>query len=137
VTGNGGETGRSVAGAPTRAAAPHRNGYSHMSGGTWRPVRQPDPCTVSRPLRQTAFAAAGLELSYLSTNADIRYDQNGGPFVPDLSVIGVLMFNSPAQTRQLLDRFVVRPPHSLGSLGDVEPSPPRPPWVPLDDRKPG
>ena len=28
---------------------------------------------------QAAFAAAGVELSYLSTNADIRYDQNGEP----------------------------------------------------------
>ena len=57
-----------------------------------------------------AFDAAGLELSYLSTNADIRYNQNGGPFVPDLSVIDVLMFNSPARTRELLDGFALTPP---------------------------
>ena len=57
---------------------------------------------------QAAFNAAGLELSYLSTNADIRYDQNGELFVPDLSIIDVLMFNSPAQARELLDRFVLR-----------------------------
>jgi hypothetical protein len=56
---------------------------------------------------QAAFTAAGLELSYLGTNPDIRYDQNDGPFVPDLSIIDVLMFNSPAQTRELLDRFVL------------------------------
>jgi hypothetical protein len=56
---------------------------------------------------QATFTAAGLELSYLSTNADIRYDQSGGPFVLDLSVIDVLMFNSPAQTRELLDHFVL------------------------------
>ena len=64
---------------------------------------------------QAAFSAAGLELSYLSANADIRYDQNGGRFVADLSVIDVLMFNSPAQTRELLDRFVLRAPESLGA----------------------
>jgi WbqC-like protein family len=60
-----------------------------------------------RLYEQAAFTAAGLDLSYLSTNADIRYDQNCEPFVPDLSVIDVLMFNSPAQTRELLDRFVL------------------------------
>ena len=57
---------------------------------------------------QGAFNAAGLELSYLSTNADIRYDQSSGLFVPGLSVIDVLMFNSPAQTRELLERCVFR-----------------------------
>lgn len=56
---------------------------------------------------QAAFTAAGIKLSYLSANADICYDQSGEPFVPDLSVIDVLMFNSPAQTRELLDRFVL------------------------------
>ena len=86
---------------------------------------------------QAAFATAGVELSYLSTNADIRYDQNGDLFVPDLSVIDVLMFNSPAQTRELLDRFVLRPPHSIGAMGDVETSPPRPLLVPLDHCKTG
>ena len=86
---------------------------------------------------QAAFNAAGLELSYLSTKADIRYDQHGGPFVPDLSVIDVLMFNSTDQTRELLDRFLLRPPQSRGAVSDIEPSPPRPLGVPLDDRETG
>ena len=86
---------------------------------------------------QAAFSAAGLELSYLSMNADIRYDQTGGPFVPDLSVIDVLMFNSPAQTGELLDRFVLRPAQSYGAPGDVEPSSARPLRIPLDDREIG
>jgi WbqC-like protein len=86
---------------------------------------------------QATFNAAGLELSYLSTSASARYDQNGGRFVPDLSVIDVLMFNSPAQTRELLDRFVLRPPQSVGAVSDIEPSPPRPLGVPLDDRETG
>jgi WbqC-like protein family len=86
---------------------------------------------------QAAFTTAGLELSYLSTEADTRYDQNGGPFISDLSVIDILMFNSPAQTRELLDRFVLRPPQSLGGVSDIEPSPPRPLRVPLGDRETG
>jgi hypothetical protein len=84
---------------------------------------------------QAAFTAAGLELSFLSTNADIRYDQNGGPFVSDLSVIDVLMFNSSPQTRELLDHFVLKPPHSLGSASDIESSPPGSLSRPLDHRE--
>ena len=86
---------------------------------------------------QAGFAAAGLELSYLSTNADVRYNQNSGTFVSDLSVIDVLMFNSPAQRRELLDRFVLRPPQSPGAVSDVESSPPGPLRVPLDQRETG
>jgi WbqC-like protein family len=86
---------------------------------------------------QAAFTAAGLELSYLSTKANTRYDQNGGPFVSDLSVIDVLMFNSPAQMRELLGRFVLKPPQSLEAAGDIETSPPRPLRIPLDDRETG
>jgi WbqC-like protein len=86
---------------------------------------------------QGAFDAAGLELSYLSTNADIRYNQNGGPFVSDLSVIDVLMFNSQAQTRELLDRFVLKPPQSRAAVSDIESSPPGSLRVPLDHRQTG
>jgi hypothetical protein len=86
---------------------------------------------------QAAFTAAGLELSYLGTNANTSYDQNGGPFVPDLSLIDALMFNSPAQTRELLEDFVLRTPQSVGAAGDIEPSPPRSLRVPLDDHESG
>jgi hypothetical protein len=86
---------------------------------------------------QAAFRAAGLELSFLATNADVRYDQNGGPFVSDLSVIDILMFNTPAETLELLDRFLLRPPLSLGVTGDIEPSPSRTLLVPLDDHETG
>ncbi len=58
---------------------------------------------------EAAFRTAGLELSYLGLEPDLRYEQNGGPFVPDLSIIDVLMFNSLAQTRELLNRFVSQP----------------------------
>jgi hypothetical protein len=66
-----------------------------------------------------AFAAAGLELSYLSMDPDVRYDQAGKPFVPDLSVIDVLMFNSLARTRRLLERYVLQSSQSLGTASDV------------------
>ena len=85
---------------------------------------------------QAGFTAAGLELSYLSTNADVRYNQNGGPFVSDLSIIDVLMFNSLAQTHELLDQFVLTP-QSLGVPSDVETSPPGPIRVPLEHRESG
>jgi WbqC-like protein family len=89
---------------------------------------------------QAAFDAAGLELSYLSTNANVRYDQSGGPFVSDLSVIDILMFNSPTQARKLLDCFVFKSSltsQSGGATGDVKTSPPRPLRVPLDHPETG
>lgn len=77
---------------------------------------------------QAAFSAAGLELSYLSIDADMHYDQNGARFVPDLSVIDVLMFNSTAQTRELLDRFLLEPPAVTRSVGrHTTPAPQAPP----------
>lgn len=59
---------------------------------------------------EAAFRAAGLELSYLDLKPDVRYEQHGGPFVPDLSIIDVLMFNSFTRTRELLERFALMPP---------------------------
>jgi hypothetical protein len=73
----------------------------------------------------------------MQPSAAIRYDQNGGPSVSDLSVIDVLMFNSPAQARELLDPFALRPPQSLGVVSDIESSPPGPFRVPLDHRETG
>ena len=124
--------------APTRAAALRRSGSSASvleEGGTH--YVNPIGARSLGLYDQAAFATAGVELSYLSTNADIRYDQNGDLFVPDLSVIDVLMFNSPAQTRELLDRFVLRPPHSIGAMGDVRDLAPKAPPCPtrsLQDR---
>jgi WbqC-like protein len=86
---------------------------------------------------ESMFAAAGLELSYLRMNADTCYDQNGGRFVPGLSIIDVLMFNSATQTRELLDSFALLPPQSLGSAGDVQSSPPGPLRVPLYEHELG
>lgn len=82
-----------------------------------------------------AFTAAGLELAYLEPDTSIGYDQNRELFVPDLSVIDVLMFNSPAQTRELLDRFSLTPPQSLGPTDDVEPAARGAFGVPLQERQ--
>ena len=51
-----------------------------------------------------AFAQAGVQLRFLQS-APIEYQQFGAPFVPSLSIIDVLMFNSPAAARTLLDRY--------------------------------
>lgn len=84
-----------------------------------------------------AFDAARLELSYLSTNPDIRYEQRSGPFVPDLSVIDILMFNSPDQRHELLYRYELLPPQSIEAASDIEPSPRDPLGVPLGHRETG
>jgi hypothetical protein len=59
---------------------------------------------TSRP-----FAEAGIELAFLQS-APTGYDQLGGPFVPYLSIIDVLMFNSLIQTRTLLDDYTLLEP---------------------------
>ena len=89
----------------------HRTGtgHPHLSRGRRALYVNPIRARSLGLYDRAAFNAAGLELSYLSTNADIRYDQNGGPFVPDLSIIDVLMFNSLARTRELLDQFRAEP----------------------------
>lgn len=53
------------------------------------------------------FAARGLKLQFLHRNADIAYPQFGGEFVPDLSIIDVMMFNSPEEIRALLTRYTL------------------------------
>lgn len=50
------------------------------------------------------FAEAGLKLSFLQPRLR-AYDQGGAPFVPNLSVVDALMFNSPKQVRAMLDDY--------------------------------
>jgi hypothetical protein len=50
------------------------------------------------------FAAGGLTLRFLKTQ-DISYRQFRVPFVPALSIVDVLMFNSPAEVQSLLRKF--------------------------------
>ncbi|MCY7349158.1 MAG: WbqC family protein [Cytophagaceae bacterium] len=53
------------------------------------------------------FAAAGIQLQFIEAQrAD--YPQFGAEFVPWLSILDVLLFNDPAQTHQLLERFTLR-----------------------------
>ena len=49
-----------------------------------------------------SFASAGIKLSFLRTK-DLNYEQFGGRFVPNLSIIDVLMFNSIADTKRLIE----------------------------------
>lgn len=51
-----------------------------------------------------AFAAAGVDLRFLES-LDSTYDQLGAPFQPGLSIVDVLMFNAPARTLELLERY--------------------------------
>lgn len=48
------------------------------------------------------FASQSIELRFLKA-LDYQYPQFGSPFVPWLSIIDVMMFNSPAEIRQQLD----------------------------------
>ena len=48
-----------------------------------------------------AFAARGVELKFLQRRVT-PYEQFGRPFVPDLSIVDVLMFNSPERARAML-----------------------------------
>lgn len=53
------------------------------------------------------FASRGLKLQFIHRDADIAYRQFGGEFVPDLSIIDVMMFNSPEEIRALLTRYTL------------------------------
>jgi hypothetical protein len=51
-----------------------------------------------------AFADAGITLRFLESAAP-EYEQFGAPFVPSLSIIDVLMFNTAESVRDFLDRY--------------------------------
>jgi len=50
------------------------------------------------------FAEKGIKLNFLKTR-EIFYDQFGSPFVPDLSIIDVMMFNSKEEIQKLLAEY--------------------------------
>lgn len=55
------------------------------------------------------FLAVGLDLGFVES-LPVEYDQLGGhPFVPDLSIIDLLMFNDVAGVRHALKQFRVVP----------------------------
>ena len=51
-----------------------------------------------------SFAKLSIELKFIKTG-DIEYRQYGKPFVPWLSIIDVMMFNSPPEIRKMLDIY--------------------------------
>jgi hypothetical protein len=50
------------------------------------------------------FATAGVDLRFIKSN-DIRYAQNKNEFIPWLSIIDVMMFNSPEEIREMLNQY--------------------------------
>lgn len=50
------------------------------------------------------FAARNIELRFLQTG-DVRYRQFSDAFVPSLSIIDVMMFNSPETVSEMLDMY--------------------------------
>ncbi|MEY4093699.1 MAG: hypothetical protein RLZZ53_898 [Acidobacteriota bacterium] len=52
----------------------------------------------------TAFSARGIELRYLQSRP-VTYPQLGQPFVPWLSIVDIMMFNSPSAVRGMLGEF--------------------------------
>ena len=51
-----------------------------------------------------AFAAAGVDLKFIQTRP-VTYRQFGQPFVPALSILDVMMFNSPDAVRRMLGEY--------------------------------
>ena len=50
------------------------------------------------------FKREGIELKFIKMG-DIKYKQFKNEFVPNLSIIDVMMFNSPEQIKEMLDDF--------------------------------
>jgi hypothetical protein len=55
------------------------------------------------------FAARNVRLRFIDMG-DVCYRQFGGPFVPNLSILDTLMFNSPEDCRAQLDRYKLMAP---------------------------
>lgn len=53
---------------------------------------------------KTRFSEQGIELCF-SRMKSIQYRQFGSAFVPNLSIIDILMFNAPEQINQMLDAY--------------------------------
>lgn len=53
-----------------------------------------------------AFSQNGIQLNFLKTNI-ISYKQYDNEFIPHLSIIDILMFNSQSEIKKLLNRYVL------------------------------
>lgn len=52
------------------------------------------------------FKDNGIDIMFLRTDDTLSYSQfQQMDFIPNLSIIDILMFNSPAETNSLLDRY--------------------------------
>ena len=52
------------------------------------------------------FTKHNIKLNFIKMN-ELKYTQFNNDFVPNLSIIDVLMFNSPEQIKEMLDDFVL------------------------------
>ena len=53
------------------------------------------------------FGENGIKLSFLKMDTGIIYPQGKGRFIPSLSILDVLMFNSKEETQALLNRYSI------------------------------
>ena len=53
------------------------------------------------------FQDSGIKLSFLQMDQNIAYQQLNSNFVPSLSILDVLMFNSITETKKMLDRYIL------------------------------
>lgn len=53
------------------------------------------------------WAENGVLLSFIHRNEEICYQQFKEPFVKDLSIIDIMMFNSPEEIRKLLKQYTI------------------------------
>ena len=53
------------------------------------------------------FAEKGIDLKFLATNKT-EYKQFGNDFIPNLSIIDVMMFNSVEEIRKMLDEYILK-----------------------------
>ena len=52
------------------------------------------------------FESNGIKLKFLKT-VNVEYDQNNDKFIPNLSIIDVMMFNSKEETKKLLNSYTI------------------------------
>lgn len=57
--------------------------------------------------KQDWLSRGGVNLHFLKRNNDISYTQKTASFVPDLSIIDIMMYNSVEEIRQLLQRYTI------------------------------
>ncbi len=56
---------------------------------------------------QKFFRENGISLKFVKTNEDLSYKQFTDDFIPNLSIIDVMMFNSQEQIKDLLGKFTL------------------------------